>query len=102
MLRLQFLGAQGEGWMRRREFLVLAGASATFPRAAFAQQSAKQPRIVYIHTQPDLRDPFAEGLANIGHIDRRNCPNDYSIVPTKADVTGDVTRAVAIHANPDA
>jgi putative tryptophan/tyrosine transport system substrate-binding protein len=71
--------------MERREFItLLAGAAATWPLAARAQQAQRMPRIGVLASQaeadPDMQarlDGFRHGLRALGWVERRNIRIDY-------------------------
>jgi putative ABC transport system substrate-binding protein len=63
--------------MKRREFIrLLGGATATWPLAARAQQSAKIPRIGIIDDSP-IWNAFRHGLRDLGYLEGQNIAFDY-------------------------
>lgn len=61
--------------MRRRDFIACVGGALAWPAAAFAQQSAKTYRILWVSTasQPDpFLEGFREGLRAHGYIEGKN------------------------------
>ena len=83
--------------MRRRDFIALAGAAAAFPRAAFAQQAAKLPRVAFLDVPRSKAqtDGFFQGLADRGYIDGKNVVIEMFIAPTTADLPAVAAKAVA-------
>jgi putative ABC transport system substrate-binding protein len=63
--------------MRRREFItLLGGAVATWPVAAWAQQSTKIPHIGVIDDAP-IWDYFRQGLHDLGYVEGQNIVIEY-------------------------
>jgi len=63
--------------MRRRDFIkVIGGVTATWPVAAWAQQSTKIPRIGVIDDAP-IWDNFRQGLHDLGYVEGQNIVIDY-------------------------
>src|SRR5436305_177342 len=79
MVRPRLDGQMTVYLQRRKLMALLAGAAATWPMAARAQQAGAPPRIGYVFTGSDV-DPvsqgflaaFREGLQKLGWIDGRN------------------------------
>jgi putative tryptophan/tyrosine transport system substrate-binding protein len=68
--------------MRRRQFITLLGAAATWPLLARAQQAGKGPRIGYLGTSsPSLEravvDAFRQRLRDLGHVEGENMTIEY-------------------------
>ena len=67
--------------VRRRQFLIGAGALLATPLAADGQQSAKVARIGYLSPNlasgPRLRDAFLQGLRDLGYVEGRNVVIEY-------------------------
>ena len=69
--------------MKRREFIILVGASTVvWPLAARAQRSAKVPRVGFLGNstaalEANLIGPFREGLRELGYEDGRNIVIEY-------------------------
>jgi putative ABC transport system substrate-binding protein len=86
--------------MRRRDFIALVGASAAgaaLPRAVFAQQAAKVPRVAHLDT-PRAKwnsDGLFQGLADRGYIDGKNIVVEWFTAPTAAELPGFAAKAVA-------
>jgi putative ABC transport system substrate-binding protein len=66
---------------RRTVLATLAGAAATWPLAARAQQPGKTPRIGYIRAGTPLNDPFREefvrGMRDLGYVEGRNIAYEF-------------------------
>jgi putative tryptophan/tyrosine transport system substrate-binding protein len=82
--------ARGQGGrLKRRDFVTLAaGAAATWPFVARAQQPAKPHRIFWVSTesQPDpFVDGFREGLREYGYIEGRNYVLELRYAPGNPD-----------------
>src|SRR5215475_7965765 len=70
------------GYMRRREFITLFGAAATWPLAARAQQPAKMKRIAIVFPSAKVSDismsgprryrAFFEELSRLGYVEGHN------------------------------
>ena len=59
--------------MKRREFITLLGAAASWPVRVWAQQTGKLPRIGSIHTlQGENSEAFFQGLREAGYVDGQN------------------------------
>jgi putative ABC transport system substrate-binding protein len=67
--------------VERRDFLITAGALLAAPFAAEAQQPAKIARIgflaVDLAANPRSREPFREGLRDLGYVEGRNVVIEY-------------------------
>src|SRR5262249_9883584 len=64
--------------MRRREFVtLLAGAAATWPLAARAQQQTKIPRIGIMDDSPRW-NAFSHGLRDLGYLEGQTIAFDYA------------------------
>jgi len=63
--------------MRRREFISLLSAAATWPLAASAQQPGKIPRIGIIDDAPRW-NAFRHGLRDLGYLEGQNIAFDYA------------------------
>ena len=68
--------------MRRREFLLVAGAAASWPLLARAQQPAKLPTIGYLGPNTPSVDtyrlpPFVQRLRELGWIEGRTINIEY-------------------------
>ena len=68
--------------VRRRQFLIVAGALLAAPLAAEAQQPAKVPRIGFLGNstaalEANLVGPFREGLRDLGYVEGRTILIDY-------------------------
>ena len=66
--------------MKRREFLSLLGLVVTWPLTAYAQQTAKVPRIGYLalEASPSWRDEaFKQGLHDLGWIEGQTIAIEY-------------------------
>ena len=66
--------------MKRREFLGLLGIVVAWPLAAYAQQTAKVPRIGYLalRASPTAEDEaFKQGLRDLGWIEGQNIAIEY-------------------------
>jgi putative tryptophan/tyrosine transport system substrate-binding protein len=67
--------------MKRREFMTLVGAAATWPLAARAQQAAKLYRIGYLALLPGedttLGKPLSQRLQELGYSEGRNLTLEY-------------------------
>jgi putative ABC transport system substrate-binding protein len=68
--------------LKRRDFISLLGAAATWPLAARAQQSAKVPRVGFMGNstealEANLVGPFREGLRELGYEEGRNVDVEY-------------------------
>src|SRR5215208_6396093 len=75
--------------MRRREFVKIAAAAATWPLAAGAQQKA-MPVIGYLDLTPQGPDgpsvtAFRRGLGEAGYVDLRNVRIEYRSAETQID-----------------
>jgi putative ABC transport system substrate-binding protein len=81
--------------MRRREFIALAGASATWPFAARAQQTAMPvvgvlfPNDVWF---PHLRAAFVQGLAEEGYVEGKNVALDTRFANFKLELLPEAAR----------
>ncbi len=68
---------------RRREFIALIGAAATWPRAARAQQRAsKTHRIGMLRIgppPPSFIEPFRQGLSDLGYVEGQNIVIEYGL-----------------------
>jgi putative tryptophan/tyrosine transport system substrate-binding protein len=77
--------------MDRRAFLgILAGSVLAAPLAAEAQQAGKIYRIGYLSylgcsDDPFLRDPFRQGLRELGYVEGRNVVIECRSAPGKPD-----------------
>jgi ABC-type uncharacterized transport system substrate-binding protein len=68
--------------MRRREFITVLGGAASWPLAAYAQQSAKVARIGFLGNstaalEANLLGPFREGLRELGYQEGRNLAIEF-------------------------
>jgi putative tryptophan/tyrosine transport system substrate-binding protein len=68
--------------MRRRDFITLLGSAAAWPVAAFAQASARRPRITLLGaSQPrptaKVADAFIEGMRALGYTEGRDFEMEY-------------------------
>jgi putative ABC transport system substrate-binding protein len=66
--------------MKRREFLSLLGLVVTVPLTAYAQQTAKMPRIGYLtlRASPTAEDEaFKQGLRDLGWMEGQNIAIEY-------------------------
>ena len=83
--------------MKRRDFIVLAGAAAAFPRVALAQQAAKVPRIAFLHlvTAPEFVQAVLDGLADFGYVEGKNIVVETFVPPTATDAPSLAAKAVA-------
>jgi putative tryptophan/tyrosine transport system substrate-binding protein len=69
--------------MRRRDFIRIVGAAATWPLAARAQQAGRVPRIGFLSDQSERPHPFnardyiLKRLRDLGYQDQRNMVVDY-------------------------
>jgi len=67
--------------VRRREFIALVGASAAWPMAVDAQQTAKVARIGYLANllaaNPNGLEAFRQGLRDHGYVEGRNIVIEY-------------------------
>ena len=76
--------------MRRRDFItLLAGAAATWPLAARAQQPAMQ-LVGFLSSlgrndRPDLTDGFRRGLSEAGYVEGRNVTIEYRFAENQYD-----------------
>jgi putative ABC transport system substrate-binding protein len=75
--------------IRRREFMALLGATATWPQAARAQQSAT-PVIGYLHSgSPEVNASalaaFRKGLSESGYVEGRNVAIEYRWAQSEYD-----------------
>src|SRR6185436_1146559 len=74
-------GGRSLNRVRRRQFLIAAGALLATPLAAEAQQAAKVARIGYLSlnlaASPHLRDAFLQGLRDLGYVEGRNIVIEY-------------------------
>src|SRR5262245_66379184 len=104
-MRLQgarFAGADPGGAMNRRETLIALAALGAVARAAYAQDTARIPRIGYLASNlasgnaMHLMDAFRQGLRDLGYTEGRN------VVIVVADAQGKVetlpTRAAELAA----
>jgi putative tryptophan/tyrosine transport system substrate-binding protein len=71
-----------EGFMRRREFITVMTATAAWPFASLAQQSAQVPRIGFLgNSNPELEanliGPFRDGLAELGYVEGSTIVTEY-------------------------
>src|SRR5262249_4322970 len=97
-------------FMRRRDFIALAGSVAAFPRLALAQQAVKLPHVAFLDTPrgKDQTDGFFQGLADRGYVDGKNIAVDMFIAPTTNDLPVFAAKAIAsgsaviLAANPSA
>jgi ABC-type uncharacterized transport system substrate-binding protein len=82
--------------MKRREFITfLAGAAATWPRRARAQQPKKTPRIGYIMDRSgptDLDKGFEFGLGEMGYIVGQNIAIEYRWTEGKSELLASLAR----------
>ena len=68
--------------MKRREFISLVGAAATWPLAAPAQQVGKMPQIGYLGVsspslEPHYVEAFRQKLRELGHVEGKNIAIEY-------------------------
>jgi putative tryptophan/tyrosine transport system substrate-binding protein len=67
--------------VRRRQFLIAAGALLAAPLAAYGQRAAKVARIGYLSnglaSSPQRRDAFLQGLRDLGYVEGRNVVIEY-------------------------
>ena len=68
--------------MKRREFISLVGAAATWPLAARAQQVGKMPQIGYLGVsspslEPHYVEAFRQKLRELGHVEGKNIAIEY-------------------------
>jgi putative ABC transport system substrate-binding protein len=68
--------------VRRRQFLIVAGALLAAPLAAEAQRAAKVPRIGFLGNstaalEANLVGPFREGLRDLGYVEGQNVLIEY-------------------------
>ena len=67
--------------MKRREFITLLGAAASWPLAARAQQPAKTPRVGYIRAgtpnNDQVREEFVRGMRDVGYVEGRNITYEF-------------------------
>src|SRR6202142_4277477 len=68
-------------WMRRREFVAMAGATMVWPLAAHAQRRALLPVIGYLHFAAPNYIPasnsFLQGLKEFGFVEGQNVALEY-------------------------
>ena len=83
--------------MRRRDFLTLTGAAAAFPRTAFAQQTAKLPRVALFDVPKPkyYTDGFFQGLTDRGYMEGKNVVVEWFTAPTNADLSAFAAKAIA-------
>src|SRR6188474_3222017 len=81
----------------RREFLGLAGAAATFPSEAFAQQRQSPTRIAYLTSNPaDLsHQAFRDAMSGLGYVEGKDFVIQSFNAPTTADAPTYAAMAVA-------
>jgi putative tryptophan/tyrosine transport system substrate-binding protein len=90
----------------RRQFLMLLGGAAAWPRAAAAQQVGKVPRIGYLSpgsASPGplaYHDEFQRGLHDLGYVEGRNIVIEYRFADGKFDRLG-VLAAELVQLNVD-
>src|SRR5438270_10417151 len=84
-------------FMRRRDFIALAGAAAAFPRVALGQQAAKVPQIAFLSIPMPAENMPAiqQGLRDFGYVDGKNITVDVFTAPTNSDLPTFAARAVA-------
>src|SRR6516165_12442248 len=67
--------------VKRREFITLLGAAASWPLAARAQQPAKTPRVGYIRAgtpnNDQVREEFVRGMRDVGYVEGRNITYEF-------------------------
>ena len=77
------------GHVRRRQFLIAAGALLAAPHRADAQQPAKVPRIGFLGSVPEAEanrtEPFMQGLRERGWIENQNIAIEYRWSEGKTD-----------------
>lgn len=83
--------------MRRREFLLAAGAAAAFPGLAFSQQETSRPRIAVVSLPLAGRyvQAIHDGLGDYGYVDGKNVAVEFFTAPTWRDLSASATNAVA-------
>jgi putative ABC transport system substrate-binding protein len=81
--------------MRRRDFIALAGAAATFPRVGLAQ--TRLPRVAYLSITevPQRPQAFRDGLSERGYVDGKTITLELFTAPTVADLPAFAARVVA-------
>lgn len=86
--------------VRRRQFLVAAGALLAVPLGAVAQSSRQLPRIGYLSLAPLSEKPspervaFIEGLRELGYIDEQTIRIEYQSGEMNLEMLGDAAEAL--------
>ena len=86
--------------VRRRQFLVAAGALLAVPLGAVAQSSRQLPRIGYLSLAPLSEKPspermaFIEGLRELGYIDEQTIRIEYRSGEMNLEMLGDAAEAL--------